>query len=73
MSGNNIETIMRKYLLFFMLLVSICAHAQQREDYDAFQKHCWGARGLECGDHCHQVWCVVQGSRSSGKEHQFDE
>lgn len=31
MSGNNIETIMRKYLLFFMLFVSICAHAQQRQ------------------------------------------
>ena len=31
MSGNNIETIMRKYLLFFMLLVSICAHSQQRQ------------------------------------------
>ena len=27
----NKETIMRKYLLFFMLLVSICAHAQQRQ------------------------------------------
>ena len=31
MSGNNIETIMRKDLLFFMLLVSICTNAQQQQ------------------------------------------
>ena len=46
MSGNNIETIMRKYLLFFMLLVSICAHAQQRQisyiDNDGRWYHVYG-------------------------------